>query len=110
MEYVQLIDVSPKNGEAAVLFAALQSGGFDVAVECDIRGWMYWYKPFMALVRPITIWVHRSQLEDALGYVTSPVECAPSDDDCHAGFWRFAQASRRPAIAGLFAIMIAMGY
>jgi hypothetical protein len=110
VDYIPLIDVSPENGEAAVLFAALEGAGFDVMVECDVRGWMYWYKPFASFIRPVTIWVPGSQLDEARGYVEAPVDCAPADDGASAGFWALVRASRRPVFAAYLAIVLVMGY
>lgn len=110
MDYVPLIDLSPQNGEAAVLFAALRGAGFDVEVECDIRGWMYWYKPFMSLAQPVTIWIPQSQLGDARAYMDAPFAELQADVTAPAGFWAFVRSSRRAVFAAAVFVMAVVGY
>jgi hypothetical protein len=60
---------------------------------------MYWYKPFIAIALPITIWVPSTQRDHALAYMQAPVERSADDDQPHAGFWASARDARAPVSA-----------
>jgi hypothetical protein len=92
------------------MFAALRSAGFEVVVECDLRGWMYWYKPFMSLAWPITIWIPSTQHDDALAYIGAPVQSSADEDVPHLGFWARAREARGPISAACLVLMFFIGF
>jgi len=94
MDYVPLVDVPAPHGEAAVLFACLAAAGFEPITECDLRGWMYWWKLPVGSLGPVTIFVPRAHREDALAYLSAPIESMCTDAAHDTGFWSGIRDSR----------------
>lgn len=95
MAYVPLTDVWARNGLAAVVFASLVDAGFHPVTECDLYGWMHYFKWPLGSERPLTIWVPAEERGDAERFLSAAPEAdAPAEGGLDAGgFWGVLRAA-----------------
>ena len=94
-----------------MVFASLQDAGFHPETECDLRGWMHFYRWPQGSQRPVTIWVPESEHTDALDFLAAPFEVAPpSLDEADEGFWADIRDHQRGYYVGWLALVIFGAY
>lgn len=110
MSYVPLTDVWARNGLAAVVFGSLVDAGFHPLTECDLHGWMHYYKWPLGSERPLTIWVPESERDEAAAFLAmTPSETSPVADHGSEGFWQVVRASVPATVVGWLILMIFTG-
>jgi hypothetical protein len=95
MSYVPLTSVWAHDGLAMVVFASLEDAGFRPVAECDLRGWMHYFRWPLGSQRPLTIWIPAAEYDEARAFLDAPVEPAASPHEPAPSFYAFVSERRR---------------
>ena len=96
LQYVPLTNVQPQNGLLSVMLGALENAGFHPLIECDPRGWMYFYGWPLGSWRTVTVWIPQGESADATAFLAAPsvLPWEPSDDE-PGNWWAGISSHRR---------------
>jgi len=111
MSYVPLTDVWGRNGLAAVVFGSLVDAGFHPVTECNLYGWMNFYKWPLGSERPLTIWVPDQERADAAAFLSAlpTADSLALNDLDVGGFWRQIRAASAFVFLAWLALMVFVG-
>jgi hypothetical protein len=99
--FVALRSVWSRDGEASVVFGALEDAGFHPMLECDPRGWMHFYGWPFGSSRPTTIFVPHDEHDEASRFLDAACEPMPlNDGGASEGYYSAVHDYRRWVYAG----------
>lgn len=109
MPFVPLRDVWARHGEAAVVFGALVDAGFHPVSECDLHGWMHFYKWPLGSQRPVTILIPEVELAEASAFLAAgPTDQGDESAPTGATFWSLVHAGAGAFFALWIVLMLTL--